>query len=274
MSNVAAPLLHRLSRVVDLSTEDLWALKSMLADCISVPAGTALVREGEPSRHTFLLASGWALRERHLRDGSRQVVNFLVPGDLSEPGVLVTEAADHSITTLTEARVCRVGHRAWFDTMTASPALTMALWWLATHEEAVLKEHLVSLGRRSSRQRLLYLLWELWRRLDLAGQLRPDGSFAFPARRDDLADAAGLTPRHLGRVLAELRSDGMLTLTGSHVVITDPARLLKAGDCRDVYLQIEPLAKGFKDYLSQPRQPPLPQVPPPPVAVSSHTGST
>ncbi len=272
MSNSATPLLTRLTRVVELETEDLWALKRMLADCISVPAGTPLVREGEPCSHTYLLASGWAMRERHLRDGSRQVINFLVPGDLSEPGALVTEAADHSVTTLTEARVCRVSHRAWFDTMTASPTLTMAMWWLVTHEEAVLKEHLVSVGRRSSRQRLLYLLWELWRRLALAGQLAVDGSYAFPARREDLADAAGLTPRHLGRVLASLRGEGLISLSGGRVAITDPARLLKAGDCRDVYLQIEPLAKGFKDYLGRQRHRP-PSEPQPVAAVSSHTGS-
>lgn len=252
MTHPAERLFHRLQAVIDLPQEDRRTLEGAFMRCETVPAGSVLVREAEPNRIGFLITSGWAMRERHLRDGSRQVINFLVPGDLSEPGAFVTDDADHTVTTLTEATVCRFTHRDWFMTMTATRPLSAALWWLAAHEEAVVKEHLVSIGRRSSRNRLLYLLWELWRRLRMAG-LAEDNSYTFPVGREVLADATGLTPRHLGRVLAEVRGSDMLTLERGRVHIHDPARLLAESDCRDVYLQITPIAESLREVLRQPR---------------------
>lgn len=253
MTFSANRLHHRLSQVIDLPPEDRRVLEQIFVSTEVVPPDTVLVPEAEPSRIGFLLVSGWALRERHLHDGGRQVINFMVPGDLSEPGAFVTDSADHTVRTLTEARVCRFTHQDWFIAMTGTRALSAALWWLSAHEEAVLKEHLVSIGRRSSRNRLLYLFWELWRRLRMAGVIAADGAFDFPVGREVLADATGLTPRHLGRVLAEICDGGLVALERSRVRILDPDRLLAESDCRDVYLQIAPIAQSLKDILHLPR---------------------
>lgn len=244
--------MHRLSQVIDLCESDRAKIEGAFVRTETVPAGTVLVQEAEPNQIGFLIASGWAMRERHLHDGGRQVINFMVPGDLSEPGAFVTESADHSVTTLTQATVCRVTHHDWFLNMTASRPLSVALWWLSAHEEAVVKEHLVSIGRRSSRNRLLYLIWELWRRLRMAGLAENDW-FDFPVGREALADATGLTPRHLGRVLAEVRASELVTLERGRVKVHYPDRLLEESDCRDVYLQITPIAKSLREILRVPR---------------------
>ncbi|WP_404383973.1 Crp/Fnr family transcriptional regulator [Caenispirillum salinarum] len=243
-------LLRKLSFVADLTEKQRQVLNALFDGPRHVSAGTVLVSEGEPNYTGFVICEGWAARERLLNDGDRQVVNFMVPGDLSEPGAFVTNAADHTITTLTDSVIRCFPHHRWFHTLRQDPVLTLVVWWLAAHEEAVLKEHIVALGRRRARPRLLYMMWELCRRLEMVGLCR-DHRFALPAGNADLADALGLSPRHLSRVLAEVRHEGIIDVGDGYCVIRDPDRLLSACDCRDVYLQITSIASAVRDTLSQ-----------------------
>jgi len=241
-------LIAKLSHAVPLSRDDEDELTAMVERVDALPAGTVIVEEGRPSHEGFVFLDGWAARERTLSDGSRQIVNFVVPGDLSEPGVFVTESADHTIRTLTPVRTCRFAHRRWFEVLASSPRLAVAMWWLASHEEAVLKEHVVSMGRRESVNRLLFLFWELWRRLTMAG-LACDGRFHFPVGRADLADTLGMTPRHLSRVLVKVRNEDLVAFDRNWVTIRDGDALLKRCDCHDAYIQVDTISAAVREVL-------------------------
>lgn len=235
------PFLRKLSTVVDLREAEKDLLRSLPTASRTFAAGDVILAEGEPNETGFLLQSGWAYRARFLERGERQVVNFLVPGDLSEPGVFVTGCADHTVVALTDVHLATFPHERWFDLLPASTRLTTALWWLASHEEAVLKEHVVSLGRRTPKARLYYLMWELWRRLRLVG-LAAEGHYELPVTRETLADVVGLSPRHLSRAMAEAREEGVLDLRRRRVTIRDAEALLRAADCQDTYLQIDAIS--------------------------------
>jgi CRP-like cAMP-binding protein len=247
-------LLRKLSFATNLTAQQREILISLFDAPRRIPAGTVLVREGAPNFTGFVICSGWAMRERVLRDGGRQVVNFMVPGDLSEPGAFVTNAADHSITTLTDTVIRGFPHHRWFEALHKDPTLTMAMWWLAGHEEAVLKEHIVALGRRRARARLLYMVWELCRRLEIVG-LCEDHTFDFPIGNEVLSDAVGLSQRHLSRVLGEVRDEGIVEFSDGRCIIHAPDRLLQACDCRDVYLQITSIASAVRSVLTRGQAP-------------------
>lgn len=233
-------LLRKLETALDLPRNDRETLIRLLGGANHVRAGGLLVREGDPLTGGFVVGSGWAVRERLMNDGRRQVINFLLPGDLSYAGVAVGAIADHTVTALTDMTVLRFGHVAWSAAVCESPALTAATWWLAAHEAALLKEHVVALGRRAAKERILYLVWEVWRRLRLVG-LAVDGTFEFPVSYEILADASGMTPRHLGRVIAGLHEDDIIRFKGGILTILDHDRLVEACDCRDEHLQIMPI---------------------------------
>lgn len=243
-------LLRKLTAFLDLPP----AQRRKLADLCQAPrrvaAGTVLVEEGEASYTGFVLTAGWAARERTLQDGSRQIISYMVPGDLSEPGAFVTDNADHTIRTVTEATLRPFRHDVWFGALYNDGILASALWWMAAHEEAVLKEHVVAIGRRDPRRRLLYLLWELYRRLQLVGLCQAD-TFDLPLSQTDMADTLGLSTRHLSRVLAGFSHEGIVDLTGGRVTIHDRDRLLEAADCRDVYLQITTIGRTLRRILAE-----------------------
>lgn len=233
------PLLQKLDHAVVLSHRQQEVLDGLLSPPVSVPGGAVLVAEGEHVNGGFVILRGWAVRERLLDTGGRQIISFLVPGDLSHYSAVRSRYSDHTLTALGPVTLRRFTAEHLFSAMLEDPDLNTALWWLAGLEAAILKEHVVALGRRSARARVLYLVWELWRRLTLVGQAH-DGHFDFPASQEVLADAVGMTSRHLGRVMARLHDDGIIRFKNGRLSILDHARLMAEADCRDEHLSLTP----------------------------------
>src|SRR5437016_74471 len=77
---VAAPLLRRLGRMADLAPEEVDQVRQLVGQRRRWRAGTTLFVEGRPASAQFLL-SGWACSQRVLRDGRRQIFDFILPGE-------------------------------------------------------------------------------------------------------------------------------------------------------------------------------------------------
>ena len=78
------PLLQKLGRFVGFNDAELDALKNLSRSPLHELSGTNLISEGEKPNHVFLLTSGWAYRYKQLEDGKRQIMTYLVPGDLCD----------------------------------------------------------------------------------------------------------------------------------------------------------------------------------------------
>lgn len=57
-------------------------LEELARKRITLEAGEALIRSGEKYKCMFIVDDGWLLRARHSPGGTRQIVNFALPGDL------------------------------------------------------------------------------------------------------------------------------------------------------------------------------------------------
>lgn len=239
----AGPFRRKLEHAITLPRDRWETVAGIFGPLREVSAGTQLMTEGEPVTEDILIEDGWATRERLLSDGERQVIGFVLPGDLSRHGPLTPVRADHTLCTLGPVRVRRIDRAAWTVLQREDPAIAEAAWWLAAHETAILKEHVVALGRRTAPARVLYLVWELSQRLSIVG-LGSDGTFEFPVSQEVLADAVGMTPRHLGRVMAKLHDDGVIRFRNGSLTILDHPRLAAEADCRAEYLALLPGARA------------------------------
>jgi CRP-like cAMP-binding protein len=191
-------------------------------------AGTELVREGQALDAPMLLLEGWAVRQRILPDGQRQIFGFVLPGD---PIGLCDRPDGHAIAAtmaLTDV------------TVAAMPVLAEALWRRigALHqwgrdrlslEERGLYDQVVRLGRQSAYQRLVHLILDFYYRLSHAG-LAQDRGFAMPLTQEVLSDALGLSTVHTNRTLQQLRREGMIESHGQHVRLLDIGRLAQISD--------------------------------------------
>ena len=75
----------------------------------------------------------------------------------------------------------------------------------------MLRERVVSLGRRDARGRIAYLLCELlWRHAAVG--LTDGDVFWLPLTQTELGDTLGLTPVHVNRVLREFRERRLISM--------------------------------------------------------------
>ncbi len=199
------------------------------------PARTDLICEGDKPGPVFVILEGWACRYKLLPDGLRQITSFLMPGDCCDLHASVLNAMEHSIATLTVARVALVPRGVMEKLIETRPAITRAFWWTQLVDEDTLRAWIVSMGRRNGLQRVAHLMCELYVRARNIG-LTDGERFALPLTQTVIGDALGLTPVHVNRVLRKLRLSGVMTLSGGDLVITDIGKLAAVAGFDDNYL--------------------------------------
>lgn len=239
----AAALLRRLGRCNAIPADERDLVERDVTDVHSFAPHQPCIRQGQSPRSVFLVTEGWMMRWHILADGSRQVTGFLVPGDFCNDAAAVEHGFDAGVSALGPARVAAIPVEA-VARWEAAPALGRALAWGRLAEQAVLRSWIVGVGRRDAYARLAYLLCQLHARLDLVGAAHEQG-FVLPATQEHLADALGLTPVHINRVLKRLREDGLVDIRRTRVHLPDVAALRdRVGFTeRDVLLGVAPAAR-------------------------------
>jgi CRP-like cAMP-binding protein len=246
----ANPLARKLAHFVPLAEADLHILDRLLQPDERFEADQDIVAEGQVPRSVFVLKEGMACRYRILPDGRRQIMTFLLPGDLCDLHVFLFKAMDHSIGTLTPVRVAAIAQTDVLDMTVRHPRISVGLWWSTMQEEAMLRERIVSLGRRDGRGRVAYLLCELVWRQQAVGQGRND-TIALPLTQSELADALGLTAVHINRVLQDLRQQKLLTLEQRRLVLLDIDALARIAEFNADYLHLGGAPERIRRYFDQ-----------------------
>jgi CRP-like cAMP-binding protein len=186
--------------------------------------GKDIIREGDKVDDIHLVLTGLATRSKTLLDGSRQLMAFLVPGDLCDLEVFVLEAMDHSIVALSETVCVLIPAKEIERLLTEGSNLTRALWWSTMTDSAVLREWIVNHGKRDARQRLAHIFCELVIRYRVIGGTQDD-SVPFPLTQEQLSDATGMTPVYVNRMLGQLKEEGLIDLNSSTLTVLDFDRL-------------------------------------------------
>lgn len=211
-------------------------LLKLCEDVRPIEARRDIIREGECPDHVNLMIEGWACRYKVLRNGSRQITAFLLPGDFCDAHITMFTEMDHSIAAINECKVAFVS-RAKILEISEHPQIARALWWASLVDEAVLRAWIVNLGRRDAFDRVGHLICELYARLKNVGRAG-EGEFELPLTQEELADALGLTSVHVNRTLKRLREEKLLTLHHRQLVITDMARLQRIVGFNPNYLHL------------------------------------
>ena len=101
--------------------------------------------------------------------GTRQIVDFQIPGDFLGLRSVLFRTADHNIEPITTVEASEVLARDLLEAFAKTPRLATAVLWAASRDEAMVVEHLVDLGRRNALERTVHFLLELGARLKLVG---------------------------------------------------------------------------------------------------------
>jgi len=241
MSAVQSPLTRKLGAFVALSEKELAALDVFHQRRRTFDPGMDLVRQGQLGQLAYILADGWVCSYKLLPGGTRQIVDFQIPGDFLGLRSVLFRTSDHNAQALTKVEVSEVSSNDLMDAFANTPRLATAVLWAASRDEAMVVEHLVNIGRRNAAERVAHLFLELGARAALIGMGSKAG-FACPLTQYLLADALGLSAIHINRVLRHLREDGLVTFRDGFVSFDNYNRLVEFAEFDPAYLdQVGPI---------------------------------
>ncbi len=227
--------IKKLRGFAELVDEDIDALEAVTSQPQAFGPRQDLIREGDQPGPVLVVLEGWAFRYKVLPNGSRQIMAFMMPGDACDLNIGMLAEMDHSIQTVTHAKVVKIESKVMDELMIAHPRVARAMYVAQLVDEGTLRAWIVSLGRRSSAERAAHLLLELYIRGIRTG-VASGNEMELPLSQAVLADALGMTPVHINRMLQEFRRSGAVELRRGILRINDPVALTQISGFDDNYL--------------------------------------
>ena len=197
---------------------------------LRLEAGATLIHEGQTDAPLYTLHSGWAFRFKTLSDGRRQILSFLLAGDFIGVQQKMGDASAHGVVSLTESVFCVFQRDSLWELHRQSPTMGFNITWLTAHEESLVDDTLLSVGRRSAEERIAMLLILLFKR---AAALQADGGAAgvvFPLTQQHIADGLGLSLVHTNKTLRKLERRGLHQLEEGRLYMRDVKALARLAD--------------------------------------------
>lgn len=205
-----------------------------------VEPGSQILTEGSHTAHLFTLLSGWAFRYKMLPDGRRQIVNYVLPGDLVGLQGSIMGEMQHSVEALSPVVLCVFQRNGLNDLFRNHPGLGFDVTWLAAREERMLDEHLLSVGRRSAIERAAYLLAFIHDRAVSVG-LSPNRPLMIPITQQHVADTLGLSIVHTNKTLRLLAQRHLIRWHDRACEVLDAKGLRDVADWQERTDAVRPL---------------------------------
>ena len=226
---------------IDRLTQDVFSglaeaeaalVAGMTRRTLALAANRPLVGAGEIGIALYAIEEGWAFRYRRTADACRQILDFLLPGEIIGLQAALLGLMEHSAQSLTPLRLTAYDPRLVGDAFAGTPGLALRLARHAAAEASRSEALMTVLGCGSAVQRLAFLMMSLYRRQQHHPGVEA-GHCPFPLRRQHLADALGLTGAHVNRTLNRLREDAIAVIDGWFLSILDLPRLREIGGLPD-----------------------------------------
>jgi CRP-like cAMP-binding protein len=213
------------------SAGELALIQSLKKEQISLRAEAAIIHEGQSDAPLYTLLSGWAFRYKTLSDGRRQILNFLLPGDFIGVQQKMGDVTAHGVQALTDVALCVFRRDALWELHRSAPTLGFGVTWLIAHEESLVDDTLLSVGRRNAEERIATLLVVLFKR---CAAMLPDGGgvdgVPFPLTQQHIADGLGLSLVHTNKTLRKLEARGLHRIVDGRLQLLDVKALARIAD--------------------------------------------
>jgi len=190
----------------------------------TIPGRRTIRHATEWSESVPVICRGWATSSIALPDGRRQILSFLLPGDFACTASLFEPISGRLIEAITEVTYCSFKRSELKAFLFAHSDLLETLTRTWIEERRQTDQLAIDLGRRTAAERIARLLLSLMERLAKRGLVQ-DNTTEFPLRQHHIADATGLTPVHVSKVLSDLRRRGLIEISERTLTILDLAGL-------------------------------------------------
>jgi CRP/FNR family transcriptional regulator len=174
----------------------------------------------EFSEYVLFLCLGQAVSSIGLADGRRQILSILLPGDIVLWTALFESSSGRIVEAIQDTTYRKVKRSQFHAMLFAHPDLFAMFQESCSHEKTQTDQIMLSLGRRTASERIARLILDLWERLN-ERRSEVGQTIEFHLRLRHIADATGLTPVHVSKVLRTFRQAGVLDIHKRALTIFD-----------------------------------------------------
>ncbi len=198
-----------------------------------VDAGRTLQADGEQVAGYANLLQGVVKLSKTLADGRQQIVGLQFPPDFV--GRPFGRESRLSAEAVSEVELCTFPRAVLEDMLQRHPELERRLFEQTLLELDEARDWLLTLGRKTARERVASLLYMIARHVpaetpDDAAE-RSSVSFDLPLTRADMADFLGLTIETVSRQITRLRQEGIIKLMANRqITVPELDRLAAAAE--------------------------------------------
>lgn len=231
-------MIRKLESQISLTAVEKQALQALPVQTQDVKSNQDIVKMGEQPTHCCLLLEGFSCVYKLTLEGKRQIMSLHIPGDMPDLQSLHLNVIDINIASLSPCKLGFIKHEDLHLLFERHPRLTTAFWHETLVDASIFREWLLNVGQREGYSRIAHIICELMLRLEAVGLIE-DHTFYMPITQAELADATGMTPVHVNRVLQALRNDGLIKINRRKITIPNWQKLQEAGEFDSLYLHLE-----------------------------------
>jgi len=209
-----------------------------------IPAEKSLQIASDASRVVYYVLEGWLVVSKSTQEGHRQIIDFVLPGEMFDPGSAKSGQSSTDVAALTDAAVSVISRADWNRLLRQNHELQGIHNIRGAACYSRIAERLLRLGKSQADTRIAYAICELCLRSTELGLV--DGTeFHIPLTQQVLGDFVGLSSVHVSRTFRRLKRSKILG-TGDHmdIVIHDVERLAQIAEVNleDLRAEIIPAA--------------------------------
>jgi len=188
-----------------------WSTPTIMehhASCSEYHKGESIYYQDSAAAFGYRILSGAARESVSLTDGRRQIVGFLLPGDIS--GLWARGTHSYSSEAIVEPTIVARYSRRYIEGLIESDSeVARLLHQLALDAVERLQDRMTLLGKASALEKVSGFLLQMANRNDV---------FGLPMSRYDIADYLAIAVETVSRSLTGLRQQRIIALLGSRQV--------------------------------------------------------
>jgi CRP-like cAMP-binding protein len=188
-------------------------------------AGETICSRDEAPDYWYRLVTGAARRCAQIADGRRQIVDFLLPGDLF--GFHVGARPECAVECVAHSTLVRYQRQQMESLLESDPKLARKVREIAFASIDRMQSRMVLLGRSRALERVCGFLLEMAQR----AQVEQDGTVTLPMSRYDIADYLALAVETVSRSLTTLRASQVIAFLDTRQLRILDRRALEALCC-------------------------------------------
>lgn len=202
-----------------LSVEQQAMLRSIASVQSYRVRNELIFSEGSEATFIYLVASGLVRVSRCAESGRRQVLAFMMPGDIfgfPEQGIHVNTARSMGNVVIYRMNWWRLN-----ELMRREPSLQESFFTRMVFDLRQAQKHIILLGQQNITQRLASFLLDLMRHGEFYNGERRE--LSLPLSRFDLAEFLGTRPETVVRAMARIEAKGLIRRNSLRLLsIVDP----------------------------------------------------